>query len=826
MAGVVWVALLLAAAVGLGLLLAGVAAGEVNSAVDGISYSGDGSTTAFTFPFGVFATSEVRVVLRTTATGAESVQTLNSDYTVADNDGDGDYWDGTPGGTVTFTTAPTTAVTVHITRYPPLTQTTSIDGSYYVNLGAIEDAFDKLSCQVQYLQRQLYRALLIPETEGQSYDVNVPSAVDRASGYAIFDADGNLSVTGSALPDLAASPLWTAVLDDLNLASSLASLGLGTAAGNLALRGLYDAGTYVVTDSGADPTGATDSTTVIQAAIDAAYAAGGGVVVLPTGTYLISDTLTMKAGVILRGDGQTIFSTVPDTANTQLYLADDSDCDMISIPAGTKNVTVQGLYLNGNGENQASGSGIVTEATAACINLANLKINFCKEHGVDYGAGYGWVQFSTIYRCYEEGLYVTGGDLSIFEVEVEDSDEGDTGAFANAHFTSTSTGCRVYRLHSGADLRTNTDGILIDASSNTHQFIDCYTASNKRYGVNNSGNRCTFVGGILTGRTGTGAYHAFYENGTNTTIVGGSLVAAATGAYSLYIAGSTAGYECKVSGVDLNPSTGTGALSIAAGKKVYIDGVLFQPEAAGAATRQLLMTPNTTTNGVGGGLRVGTSTDSGTTGISFYGLRDATGGYGGWYWTTRNASGEVVRLQLDQNGLLKALAGLQVSNGATSAGWLDFYEDSDVDAAAYVRESIAIVDLTNANLKDLADTAVTLVAAPGAGKFLEFCGASLWLDYGSNALTEPSSPDDLRISYTNDAGAAASADIVASGFITATADTGAFAIPVSLAGTAATSLVNKALVLVNTGADYGGNAANDTVMRVIVRYRIHSGLGL
>ena len=40
---------------------------------------------------------------------------------------------------------------------------------------------------------------------------------------------------------------------------------------------------FRVTDYGADPTGATDSTLAIQSAINAAIAAGGGVVFLPAG---------------------------------------------------------------------------------------------------------------------------------------------------------------------------------------------------------------------------------------------------------------------------------------------------------------------------------------------------------------------------------------------------------------------------------------------------------------------------------------------------------------------------------------------------------------
>ena len=61
----------------------------------------------------------------------------------------------------------------------------------------------------------------------------------------------------------------------------------------------------------ADPTGASDSTAAIQAAIDAAGAAGGGVVFLPAGTYRLSvpadrteALLLEKPGVVLRGAGR------------------------------------------------------------------------------------------------------------------------------------------------------------------------------------------------------------------------------------------------------------------------------------------------------------------------------------------------------------------------------------------------------------------------------------------------------------------------------------------------------------------------------------------
>ena len=66
-----------------------------------------------------------------------------------------------------------------------------------------------------------------------------------------------------------------------------------------------------VTVDGADPTGATDSTTAIQTALDAVGNAGGGVVLLPPGTYRISLPTAQSSSVlrfakdhtILRGSG-------------------------------------------------------------------------------------------------------------------------------------------------------------------------------------------------------------------------------------------------------------------------------------------------------------------------------------------------------------------------------------------------------------------------------------------------------------------------------------------------------------------------------------------
>jgi len=132
-------------------------------------------------------------------------------------------------------------------------------------------------------------------------------------------------------------------------------------------------------------------------------------------------------------------------------------------------------------------------------------------------------------------------------------------------------------------------------------------------------------------------------------------------------------------------------------------------------------------------------------------------------------------------------------------------------------------DLTSAQVKALQGTPVAITAAPGAGKFIQFLGATLALNYGSNGFTE--STDNLVIEYET-SGVDASGAIEMTGFIDQTVDTIMTVIPTAIAGAAATSFNNKKLMLKNTGdGEIAGNAANDSVLRVSVTYVVRD-LGL
>lgn len=78
----------------------------------------------------------------------------------------------------------------------------------------------------------------------------------------------------------------------------------GYHAGEVELPTTLPGSLFPVVDYGADPTGGSDSTAAVQAAIDAAEFAGGGVVSFPAGTFRFDSSLSVNAsGVVLDGEG-------------------------------------------------------------------------------------------------------------------------------------------------------------------------------------------------------------------------------------------------------------------------------------------------------------------------------------------------------------------------------------------------------------------------------------------------------------------------------------------------------------------------------------------
>lgn len=120
---------------------------------------------------------------------------------------------------------------------------------------------------------------------GSAGEVNTASNVG-ASGVGVFKQKTGVDLEFKKL--IAGSGITlTAGTSDITIATGTASV-------------------FNVKSYGALGDGANDDTAEVQAAIDAAEAAGGGVVYFPKGTYLMSAQLTSTEAIALLGDGQQL----------------------------------------------------------------------------------------------------------------------------------------------------------------------------------------------------------------------------------------------------------------------------------------------------------------------------------------------------------------------------------------------------------------------------------------------------------------------------------------------------------------------------------------
>ena len=159
------------------------------------------------------------------------------------------------------------------------------------------------------------------------------------------------------------------------------------------------------------------------------------------------------------------------------------------------------------------------------------------------------------------------------------------------------------------------------------------------------------------------------------------------------------------------------------------------------------------------------------------------------------------------------------SDRSLSPNHLSLIEPSNLASEGFVL--YADVTLTSEEVKALAATPQTLVAAAGVGKVLFFKGALLKLNYGgSSVFTEAG--DNLAIKYTDDSGVQVCTTIETTDFITASADTYTNANPIDDAIVAASGAENQALVLDNLGVEIAGNADNDNTLVIRTFYQIVS----
>lgn len=158
------------------------------------SYSGNTVTVAFSFPHKFLLNADLKVVLRDDVTGAETLQVLDTDYTLTGVGQDA-------GGTVTMATAPALATTLTIYRDPSRLQPLLL--KEYENLPAkeLEKAFDRLTILAQTALDNLNRSVRLSEGHPDTFVTTMPELL-TAKSLLIINEDGDGLALGPDVDDI------------------------------------------------------------------------------------------------------------------------------------------------------------------------------------------------------------------------------------------------------------------------------------------------------------------------------------------------------------------------------------------------------------------------------------------------------------------------------------------------------------------------------------------------------------------------------------------------------------------------------------------------
>ncbi|MFN0043748.1 MAG: hypothetical protein ACKVSF_11125 [Alphaproteobacteria bacterium] len=192
----------------------------VSTTTNRIAHACNGATTSFAVPFSFFAPTDLVVIERVDASGAETVRALTTDYTVAGGAG--------ATGTVTALSAPPAGRQWIIKRVLPRTQGMDLTPNDPFPASTVEQSHDRAVMLVQELEEALSRAIKFPQTD--SVLAELPALADRKSKYLAFGATGELSLASGTTNTPIVSAFIETLLDDVTAGAARTTLGLGTAA--------------------------------------------------------------------------------------------------------------------------------------------------------------------------------------------------------------------------------------------------------------------------------------------------------------------------------------------------------------------------------------------------------------------------------------------------------------------------------------------------------------------------------------------------------------------------------------------------------------------
>ena len=197
------------------------------------SYTGDGSTTEFPTVFafqGTGSTSELIVIERTIATGAEVTKSYTSHYTVTGGNGST--------GTVIAGSAPASTVQWHLIRSTTRTQTIDYVTNDPFPADTHELGLDRSMMSNQEIQEELNRSFKVSKTNAITTPEFTDNAATRASKLLGFSGAGNTleAITGR-INTVSVSAVGAGGRPTVSFTQASGALQLGIVTGNTGAQG-------------------------------------------------------------------------------------------------------------------------------------------------------------------------------------------------------------------------------------------------------------------------------------------------------------------------------------------------------------------------------------------------------------------------------------------------------------------------------------------------------------------------------------------------------------------------------------------------------------
>ena len=192
----------------------------ISSTANRTNTDGDGSVTAFSFPYLFFADDDLTVILVVDSTGAETVKTISTHYTVS---GKGNA----AGGTVTMVTAPASGETLVIIRKEQFTQTLDLVENDPFPSALVEQQFDSLTMLAQQMNTEITRSMKLSDGDTTVVDLTLPTPIASTglAWNAAANALENAAISGT-LPDPVT--IGKGGTGQTSAAAAATALGLGT----------------------------------------------------------------------------------------------------------------------------------------------------------------------------------------------------------------------------------------------------------------------------------------------------------------------------------------------------------------------------------------------------------------------------------------------------------------------------------------------------------------------------------------------------------------------------------------------------------------------